>query len=158
MIADSTEFRGGRGALPFQAGKRRDPRHIHVLFENISDPIEGRAAISVRIVGYAQPERGKPFRFAHGVDEVAAKASGIEESVNRATNDSSVLRMGSLEVIRADSVALDYPEDRAGTCYARHAASVNFVARNGQSRQQMNRADPFGGFLGLKNGLNLKQS
>src|SRR5216684_4231250 len=120
MIAYSTEFRGGRGALPIQSGKRRDPRHIRVLFENISDSIEGRAAIGVRIVGHAQPERSKPFRFAHGIDELAAKASGIEQSVNRATNDPSVLRMSALEVIRADSVALDDPEDRAGTCYAGH--------------------------------------
>src|SRR6266849_564927 len=145
MIADSTEFRGGRGALAIHSGE-------------ICDPIEGRAAISVRIIGHAQPERRKPFRVAHGVDELAAKASGIEQSVNRATNDPSVLRMGALEVIRADSVALDYPEDCAGTCYAGHAASVNFVSRNGQSRRQVNRADPVGDFLGLKYRLNLKQT
>jgi hypothetical protein len=76
MDPDSTGFRGGRGALPFHSGKRRDPRHIRVLFENISDSIEGRAAIGVRIVGHAQPERSKLFRFAHGIDELAAKASG----------------------------------------------------------------------------------
>ncbi len=40
-----------------------------------------------------------------------------------------------------DSVALDYPEDRNGSCHAGYAASVNFVTRNGQSRQQVNRAD-----------------
>src|SRR5579863_552754 len=158
MIADSTEFRRGRGALPVHSSERCDPRHIHVRFENISDSIESGAAISVRIVGHAQSERRKPFRFAHAVDKLAAKASGIEKSVNRTANDPSVLGMGALEVIRADSVALDYPEDRAGTCYADHAASVNFVARNVQSRSQVNRADPFGDFLGLKNRLDLKQS
>src|SRR5258707_4884912 len=158
MIADSTEFRVGRGALPIHSGERCDPRHIHVRFENISDSIESGAAISVRIVGHAQPEREKSFRFAHGVDEVAAKASGIEKSVNRATDDPSVLGMGPLEVIRADSVALDYPEDRAGTCYAAHEASVNFVARNVQSRSQVNRAHLFGDFLRLKYRLSLTQS
>src|SRR5712692_5409524 len=158
MIADSTEFRCGRGALPIHSGERCDPRHIHVFFENISDSIESGPAISVRIVGHAQSERRKPFRFAHGVDEVAAKARRIEQSVNRATNDPSVLRTGALEVIRADSVALDYPEHRDGSCHASYTASVNFVAGDGQSRQQVNRADPFGDLLGLKYRLNLKQS
>src|SRR5216683_2125706 len=103
MIADSTKFRVGRRAFPIHSGERCDPRHIHVRFENIGDSIESGAAISVRIVGYAQSERRKPFRLAHGVDEVAAKTSGIEQSVNQATNDPSILRMGALEVIRADS-------------------------------------------------------
>src|ERR1700730_18534906 len=108
MIADSTEFRGGCGALPIHSGKRRDPRHIHVRFQNIGDSIESGVAVSLGIVGHGQPERRKPFRLTHGVDEVAAKASGIEQSVNRGPHDPSVLRMSALEVIRADSVALDY--------------------------------------------------
>lgn len=90
------EFCGGRGALPIQSGERCDPRHIHVFFENIGDSIESGAAISVRIVVRAQSERRKPFRFAHSVDEVATKASGIEQSMNRGPNDPPVLRMGTL--------------------------------------------------------------
>lgn len=127
MIADSTEFQGGRGALPIHSGERCDARYIHVLFENIGDPIERVAAISLRIYRHGQPERRKPFRLAHSVNEAAAKGSGIEKAVNRTTNDPCVLGMGSLEVIRANSVALDYPEDCAGTCYAPHSASVNFA-------------------------------
>jgi hypothetical protein len=48
--ADSTEFRGGRGALPIHSGERCDPRHIQVRFENIGDSIESGAAISVSAV------------------------------------------------------------------------------------------------------------
>src|SRR5579859_6695565 len=103
MRAESTGFRGfghgGSGVLPIQSGKRSDARHIHVRFEKISDSIESGAAISVRIVRHAHVERREPFRFTHGVDEVAAKTSGIEQSVNRATNDPAVLRMRALEVI-----------------------------------------------------------
>jgi hypothetical protein len=44
--------------------ERRDPRHIHMRFDNISDTIESGAAISVRIVGHDQSERTELFRFA----------------------------------------------------------------------------------------------
>lgn len=51
LLAAPATGQAGGGLFPIYSSQCRDARHIHVRFEQIGDPIEGRAKIGVRMTG-----------------------------------------------------------------------------------------------------------